>query len=84
MPLSGGPSDKAGNSYERRWTVWVLIELLAGRAESLRIEVPGAEGAGAEFRPVVDGQAQWHQVKRQRAAGPWTVNALVNDGVLGP
>ena len=21
MPLAGGPSDKAGNSFERRWTV---------------------------------------------------------------
>lgn len=84
MPLSGGPSDKAGNSYERRWTVLALIELLAGRAETLRIEVPGAEGAGAEFRLIADGQAQWHQAKRQRAAGPWTVNALANSGVLQP
>jgi hypothetical protein len=50
--------------------VWALIEPLAGRAEPLRIEVPGDEGAGAEFRLVADGQAQWHQVKRQRAAGP--------------
>ncbi|MCZ2819740.1 hypothetical protein O2V63_05305 [Modestobacter sp. VKM Ac-2977] len=84
MPLAGGPSDKAGNSFERRWTIWVLIELLTGRAESLRIEVPGEDGVGAEFRLVADGQAQWHQAKRQRAAGPWTVNAMANDGILQP
>jgi hypothetical protein len=47
MPLPGGASDKAGNSYERRWTVWALIELLAGRAQSLRIEVPGDAGTPA-------------------------------------
>ena len=42
MPLPGGPSDKAGNSYERRWTVCAL-DLLGGRAQTLRIEVPGDE-----------------------------------------
>jgi hypothetical protein len=82
MPLPGGPSDKAGNSYERRWTVFVLIHLIAGQAQTLRIEVPGDDGVGSEFRLVVDGVAEWHQAKRQRAAGPWTVNALVTEGVL--
>jgi hypothetical protein len=28
MPLAGGPSDKAGNSLERRWTVLTLADLL--------------------------------------------------------
>lgn len=84
MPLVGGPSDKAGNSFERRWTVFALIDLLGGRAQTLRIEVPGEDGVGSEFRLRVDGIAEWHQAKRQRAAGPWTVNALVNDGVLPP
>jgi len=27
---------------------------------------------------------EWHQAKRQRAAGPWTVSALVSDGVVQP
>lgn len=84
MPLAGGPSDKAGSSYERRWTVFALIDLLEGRARTLRIEVPGEDGVGSEFRLMVDGVAEWHQAKRQRAAGPWTVNALVKEGVLQP
>jgi hypothetical protein len=84
MPLPGGPSDKAGNSYERRWTVFALIDLLAGHAQTIRVEVPGNEGVGSEFRLVVDGVAEWHQVKRQRASGSWTVSSLVTEGVLAP
>jgi hypothetical protein len=84
MPLPGGPSDKAGNSYERRWTVFSLVDLLDGRAERLRIEVPGDDGAGSEFCVMVNGVPEWHQAKRQRAAGPWTVSALVSEGVVQP
>lgn len=84
MPLPGGPSDKAGNSYERRWTVFALIDLLGGQASTLRIEVPGEDGVGSEFRLMVEGVADWHQAKRQRAGGPWTVNALISEGVLPP
>lgn len=84
MPLPGGPSDKAGNSYERRWTVFALIHLLDGQASALRIEVPGVDGVGSEFRLMVEGVAEWHQAKRQRAAGPWTVSTLVNESVLPP
>jgi hypothetical protein len=76
MPLPGGPSDKAGNRYERRWTVHAMLDVLAGQAESIRIEVPGEEGAGAEFRVTVEGVAHWYQAKRQRAMGAWTVAAL--------
>jgi hypothetical protein len=84
MPLPGGPSDKAGNSYERRWTVFALIDLLDGRTQTIRIEVPGDDGAGSEFRLAVGGTPEWHQAKRQRSAGPWTVSALANEGVLQP
>lgn len=84
MPLVGGPSDKAGNSYERRWTVFALIDLLEGRAQTLRTEVPGDDGVGSEFRLIVDGVPEWHQAKRQRSGGPWTVSALANEGVVQP
>jgi hypothetical protein len=57
MPLAGGPSDKAGNRFERRWTVLTLADLLLGHGQSLRIEVPGEQGAGAEFRLLVGGPA---------------------------
>ncbi|MGH9890661.1 MAG: hypothetical protein ACREA0_01480, partial [bacterium] len=84
MPLPGGPSDKAGNSYERRWTVFAVLDLLEGKGQSLRIEVPGEDGVGAEFRVLSDGVPVWHQAKRQRDAGPWTIANMANEGVLGP
>ena len=84
MPLAGGPSDKAGNSYERRWTVFAMLDLLDGRATTLRIEVPGEVGVGSEFRLMVGGRPEWHQVKRQRSGGPWTVTALISEQVLQP
>jgi hypothetical protein len=46
MPLARGLSDKAGNSFERRWTVLTLADLLLGHGHSLRIEVPGEQGEG--------------------------------------
>ncbi|MGB3411191.1 MAG: hypothetical protein WBA45_08325 [Microthrixaceae bacterium] len=61
-----------------------MIDLIAGQAQSLRIEVPGEAGVGSEFRLRVEGVDEWHQAKRQRAAGPWSLSALVNEGVLPP
>lgn len=84
MPLPGGPSDKAGNSFERRWTVLNVTDILAGKAVSLRVEVPGDPGQGAEFRLVRARVSEWHQVKRQRSGGPWTVAALAQEKVLDP
>lgn len=84
MPLPGGASDKAGNSYERRWTVLKMTELLELGSGSIRIEVPGDVGLGAEFRLTKGETSEWHQVKRQRAAGSWSINALRTSGVLGP
>jgi hypothetical protein len=82
VPLSGGPSDKAGNSYERRWAVLALTDVLRGRFESIRFEVPGPAGDGFEFRVRSAGQSEWHQVKRQRSGGDWSIAALRAEGVL--
>ena len=49
MPLSAGAADKFGNRYEGRWTVFQMIEVMAGRAASLRLEPPGEEGQGIEL-----------------------------------
>jgi hypothetical protein len=84
MPLTGGPSDKAGNSFERRWTVLMLADLLLGHGQSLRIEVPGEQGEGAEFRLLADGVPEWHQAKRQRSGGPWTIANMATEGILEP
>lgn len=83
MPLPGGAADKVGNSYERRWTTLALVQLLDGTAESIRIEVPGAAGLGAEFRLTFGDRTEWHQAKRQRSAGAWTVPNMRTDGILG-
>ncbi|MCX2950200.1 PIN domain-containing protein [Lentzea sp. NEAU-D7] len=82
MPMAGGPADKVGNRYERRWAVRAMLDVIAGVAESLRIEVPGEEGAGAEFRLIVGGTPYWYQSKRQRDTGAWTIAAMANEGFL--
>jgi hypothetical protein len=81
----GGAADKAGNRYERRWTLLAVLDLLIGKAQSLQVEVPGEKGAGAEFLQVAaDGTPVWHQVKRQHASGQWTIASLVNNKVVEP
>ena len=82
MPLPGGPSDKIGNRYERRWTVRALIELLQGTATSVLIEVPGPEGTATEFRRTDNDGHTWHQAKRQNTAGSWTIATLTGPGVI--
>lgn len=82
MPLPGGPSDKIGNRYERRWTVRALIELLQGTATSVRVEVPGPEGTATEFRQTDNDGHTWHQAKRQNTAGSWTIATLTGPGVI--
>jgi hypothetical protein len=82
MPLPGGPSDKIGNRYERRWTVRALIDLLQGTATSVRVEVPGPEGTATEFRRTDNDGHTWHQAKRQNTAGSWTIATLTGPGVI--
>jgi hypothetical protein len=85
LPLIGGAADKAGNRFERRWTLLALLDVLAGEAQSLQVEVPGEEGAGAEFLQVrADGVLVWHQVKRQHARSSWTIRSLVREKVIVP
>jgi hypothetical protein len=60
------------------------LDLLDGKALFLQVEVPGQEGAGAEFLQVrADGVPVWHQVKRQQDSGPWTIRTLVSQNVVG-
>ena len=83
MPLPGGPSAKAGDRYELLWTVNCMLRLMAGEAESIRLEPPGQEGEGIEF--TIDGPSgtEYHQVKRQRTGqGAWTLAELAKEGVL--
>jgi hypothetical protein len=84
LPLGGGASNKADNRYERRWTVLALLDVLAGDAEYIRIEVRGDAGRGAELLLLRDGTWEGHQVKRQRTDVPWTITSLNGAGVLAP
>jgi hypothetical protein len=82
MALPGGPADKLGNRYEREWAVSCLLDVLSGQAESIRFEVPGAEGQGFEFRVRMAGHNDWHQVKRASTLGQWSNAHLSSEGVL--
>src|SRR5262249_55728550 len=82
IPLPGGTSDKLGNRYEGRWTALAIFEVLRERAEAIRIEPPGLEGEGIEFYVRYSDHKHFHQVKRQRTGGDWTIAALRGAGVL--
>lgn len=79
MPLPGGPADKLGNRYENWWTVSQLVRMLHGAGEAIRIENPGADKA--EFVVSVGGRQEWHQAKRSRPSGRWTLAALAGSDV---
>lgn len=76
MPLPGGPSDKYGNRYELRWTIYKFVELITGRLDWIRIEPPGENAI--EFRcRTSSGEEEVWQIKRGiAAAGRWTISAL--------
>ena len=81
MPLPGGPTDKFGNRYEGRWTVFCMIEVMREHADSIRLELPGEDGA--EFRLSYKESDEYHQVKRQQTSiGRWILGDLERKGVL--
>src|SRR5438034_2079725 len=83
MPLPGGASAKFGDRYEGRWTVLQLAEVMAERANSLRLEPPGAEGEGVEFWVRRGAGVAYHQVKRQTARGRgWSIDELGRSGII--
>jgi ABC-type phosphate/phosphonate transport system ATPase subunit len=83
MPLPGGPTDKFGNRYEGRWTVFCMIEVMREHADSIRLEPPGAEGEGVEFWVRRGNEHIYHQVKRQQSGvGRWTLGELQEKRVL--
>jgi len=83
MPLPGGPSDKYGNRYEGKWTVFCLAQVMAEEADSIRLEPPGDEGARCEFSLKRGNITKYQQVKRQHATpGAWSIADLAREGVL--
>lgn len=83
MPLPGGSSDKYGNRYEGKWTVYCIAQVMADEADSIHLEPVGTEGAGCEFTLCKGPIVEYHQVKRQHAhAGDWSIAELSRKGVL--
>ena len=83
MPLTGGASDKVGGRYETLWTIFCMLDVMDERANSIRLEPPGEEGEGVEFRMNRGDVREYHQVKRQHGAeGRWTLKELGSRKVL--
>jgi hypothetical protein len=82
VPFAGGSADKIGNRFEGRWTARAALDVLREEAEAIRLEPPGPEGDGVEFWVRFHDRIEFHQVKRQRTAGDWSVSALKSAGVL--
>jgi hypothetical protein len=82
MPLPGGAADKIGNRYEGRWTVLCMVDVMDEKADAIRLEPPGLEGEGFEFWLSKGNCCEYHQVKRQRADGSWTIANLKSKAVV--
>ena len=80
--LRGGVADKLGNDYEANWTLIEALRVLRGHAEEIRLEAFNEDATGFEFRVTTSGLNVWHQCKRRRASGSWTMHALATEGVL--
>lgn len=79
----GGSADKLGNHYESMWTVWHLLQVLAGTVDSITVEELGAPGKGAEFTLRRRGDVQVHQTKRQLTGSKsWSLADLHRKEVL--
>ena len=74
MPLPGGPSDKFGNRYERWWTVYQLVRIIDGQAESIRIEDPTVDKT--EFVITAGDHQEFHQARRSHSTGQWNLSSL--------
>jgi endonuclease YncB( thermonuclease family) len=80
--IPGGIADKLGNDYEANWTIVQALHVLHGLADEIRLEAFDEDASGFEFRLTSGGENAWHQCKRRRSGGSWTIRALETEGVL--
>ena len=80
MPLPGGPAEKFGNRYESWWTVFQLIRIIRGDADSIRIEEPTVDKA--EFVVTVGDHWELHQARSRQPNGKWSLHSLAQDSLL--
>lgn len=73
--LAGGASDKIGNRYEARWTIYCMIDVMDEKADSITLEKVGEDAF--EFCLRRNTGLEYHQVKRQKSGrGRWTIKGL--------
>lgn len=82
VALHGGGAAKVSDEYEDLWTLYSMLDLLAGRARAIKLEPPGSAGHGFEFFLRRGRREEWHQVKFQHKKGKWTLSALDQEDVL--
>ncbi|MBO9707974.1 MAG: hypothetical protein J7521_07170 [Caulobacter sp.] len=80
--IRGGIADKLGNDYEGLWALNQALQVLHGFADEIRLEPFDEGGAGFEFRVRTGDADVWHQCKRRRVSGSWTIRALEVEEVL--
>lgn len=78
----GGISSKLGNGYEAKWLVRQLLDVVSGKAQSLRYEGITAPFVGFEAAIQRQNVTEWHQTKINAPRKNWTVAALKREGVL--
>jgi hypothetical protein len=79
--LTGGGPNKEGNNYEAYWGVERMLDVLAGKARSIRIEEPGVPGM--EFYVVSStGREYWQCKEFESNRGAWNISRLKAAGVL--
>ncbi len=59
-----------------------MAHVMREQAQCIRLEPPGPEGQGAEFWLNMGDTKEYHQVKRQRSQGSWTLPNLHTEKVL--
>lgn len=73
--LPGGASDKIGNRYEARWTIFCMVDVMDEKADSITLEKVGEDAF--EFCLRRQTGLEYHQVKRQKSGrGRWTIKGL--------
>jgi hypothetical protein len=82
VALHAGGAAKVSEIYENAWTLYSMLELLAGRASAIKLEPPGSAGHGFEFFLRRQQGDEWHQVKYQHKKGKWTIYELGSADVL--
>jgi len=83
VALHGGGAAKVSNWFEEAWTLYTVVDMLAGFATAMTLEPPGTANQGLEFSLDRMSRREWHQVKfHEGRQGKWTLARLHDEKVL--